>query len=291
MKRRNFLKQHAGGTNPRYRNHAKKRKFRIPKKVFIFTISFVFLVVSLYGLYTWTATSDRFYIQEITISDLQIVPPDELWQTIHSFHSEHGLLYSKRHIWNQQNELLRERLLNSGQFIDVTIEQSGQTLNIECIERIDYVVVGSGGGWSKLYPSGELVEMSEDEKIAVGEVINTGEHNQDVFFHADTPILEFVRGVPQAGFMMSSDVIQKLLTVNDQLVTTNVRPIIYQIENPKDTWMRVRSELGTDILFETDSDLEKQLEVLNVVLEEYGADISSIEYIDVRFNDRAYRKE
>jgi len=242
------------------------------------------------GFIAFTSQFNGFYIQDVEVNDLQVLHEEDVFERVNSYlETKKYFIYSNRHkMFFHDNDLL-EILVDSFPVEEVQIQKSQSQLEIVIEEAIEYIVIRNGDNWVKKYPSGDESMLNLEEIAAISNIINTGTYiNEQVNIHTDVPILEVIFTSEKLDY--SREFIENFIRLNKQLITNGFLPIIYLSDSPNSTWLTVRSELGTNILLETATDLDTQLNVLQVVLEEYADRVGGLEYIDVRFSDRAYVK-
>ncbi len=290
MKRRNFLRTEETKrfeTN-QYKNPVKRRKFRIPRKfiraaIFIFTACIIIAIPI-----TLTIKLPSFYIETIEISGTEAIKEHEIWDVVHAYHQKQSLWYSNRHIWFHNSDDLSELLMSSFPIRQLDISRNKRHLQINVQENTQFIIIHNADEWTKFYRNGESHVLTDLELDSVSSIINRGEGTDNAHIPVDVPIIEFIRNLNQNG--VGEDIFSSIDSVNLKLIEQGIQPIVYIFESQDDTWVRVRTELGFDILIELIADTDKQISVLNQILEERSSDIQGIEYIDIRFSDRVYIK-
>ncbi len=297
----------------------KKLSFRAPKKASLQRIiTVVFIFVFLYIIYHFFY-SNAFKITSVSIQGTENVSEYALRNII-----EEQMNRSRFLIFSQDNLLLfnkgkaKENIKNSYVFEELEINKEfPHTLAIKIKEKVSTVIWITEGEEKKHYyldlngvVLGEI-PPEEAESVINGEKL-TGDDEEQVVNVEDLENSERAETNENGGeatiFPVIHDLSGETPDIKEQVLDADAINFIISLAvkfpevidgksikyfaTPEANTTRIHAltEEGWEAYFESTKDLDKQLNNLHLVLNEKIRDLSKIQYIDLRFDERIYYK-
>lgn len=284
MKKSQML--YSRGYTPRQypkRDRGEKKTFR--KKIIIF-LWFLFLILILaYVL----LLSPIFKIKEIKISGNRVIDKEEIRDSLNSFLSKKFLVF-----FNQNNIFLaRENNLKNIIFSDfprilsIEIKKNifNKTIDLRIIERKEAGIFCRNNpsfaeaAAGKCYYIDKEGVIFEEAPQTSGTLILTIKDNSE-------------KGVEIGRSAIDREFMTELTNLKDDLLSPlNLKVLDFIIDSGILKDLRVDTNEGWYILFDSSRDFKNQLQALRLVLEEKIKDgRKKLEYIDLRIENRVYYK-
>ncbi len=297
MKRRNFLKHQSARQYKRRRFNNPYFTYRntVPTSVFTGTLIAIFLPAL---LLLWIFLSPSWRIQEVQVVGLTTISLERVTNLVETdIQGDRFFIFPKSHRLFLQDELLLLHLKQEFDFNEVALETKKQQLLITVTEAVSELVFVQGETGTLMMLDGAMNRpLTEEEQQEISQ--RTGLQFVTSIQEADTKVLQPTAPVLVLRNGETGNAIDTFTSIepaffialDTALRTRLIDPHYYELDAAQTTWVRVKTGQGTDLLFDGREDIEAQLNVLDIVIDEYQQNISDSEYIDLRFGNRVYVK-
>ncbi|NQV89767.1 MAG: hypothetical protein HQ488_05565 [Parcubacteria group bacterium] len=258
----------------KYRNPYFQRVRKVPwKALCIGTGTFVLILLGLNLMFS----SPRLAINNVQINGIEHIDPSIIEGVVRTYLQQRALLVFKTS--NQflfSSDKLSADLEESFALANVSLGQSNGTLTITIIERTSNL----------LWESGVRRYVVDLEGVVNRELLNQEEADLSLPLFDDTNDLPI-----QVGDRVMTDVeIQNVFIFIEYLESKQVGFTKIEVDRLAGKWMSVQTVAGFEILFDSVGDISSQIKHLDNVMLTQVEDLSTLEYIDVRFGDHIYYK-
>jgi hypothetical protein len=297
VKRRNFLKHQSAKQYKRRRFNNPYFTYRnaVPRSVFIVTLLAIFLPAV---LLLWIFLSPSWRIQDIQVIGLTTISLERVTDLVEEdIRGDRFFIFPKSHRLFLQDELLILHLKQEFDFTEVSLETKKQQILITVEETVSELVFVQGETASLMMLDGSVNRpLTDDEQQEVSQ--RTGLNFAASIQETDTKVLQPTapvlvlrnRGEGEVVETFSSIEPTFFIALDTALRARLIEPYYYELDAAQTTWVRVKTTQGTDLLFDGREDIYAQLDVLDIVIDEYQQNITESEYIDLRFGNRVYVK-
>lgn len=276
-------------------------------KIIIFVFLLVFLYIAYYFFY-----SPNFRITDIEIKGRENISEYALRNIIEEqFNKSRFLIFNQDNILMFNKRLTRKNIKNSYVLDKLLIKKEyPHKLYVEIEEKVSTVVWVSQHDNIEHYYYLDLngvilgeIPISEIERMYAKEKINLGEGEEEELIKISEKEEKEQTILPLIYDQSNSEVKIKEPVLENKVINFIIN--LYQkfpedfseisIKNfatlePNSSRVHLVTEEGYEIYFESDNDLNSQLHNLKIVLEDKIKNTNSIQYIDLRFDDRVYYK-
>jgi len=256
-------------SNPYFSNVSKKETSGgFNTKLYLKIILVIFLVyVIIY--------SDLFKIKSIKISGAELINQIELEQIIDDQLQtwRWRLLPQKNVLFTSKKKITRAISERYG-LDEIEIKRGWQKITINIKERISYLIINSQ---SKFY-------FADKQGIIIREVPTA----ETVNYQGEFPILNLPDEINIGSMAVTAKMVEFILNLNDRIKTLGIEAESYQSGGP--TEITLITKTGWQAHFDINNDLDISIENMQMVLNNKVKDLSSLEYIDLRFGDKIYYK-
>jgi hypothetical protein len=191
-----------------------------------------------------------------------------------------------------------QTLQDTYDFTSLSVVMDGRTLNVVAEERVSELVWKSGDRMLFLDLTGMATRSLYDYELAQ---IYTRLGQQTVYIYDGTQALPLQPSIPilvdvsATPIESNSEVLspmhaETIIAFDKAARALQLNPMFYQIEKPHANWLTVQIAQGCKILIDGTRGVGEQEGVLETVLKEYRDQLSTLEYIDIRFGDHVYIK-
>lgn len=297
-KRRNFFKH----TNIRSYNG---RRFKNPyfqkrsRSVWQLALGCSFILILVVIGLGYFFYGPYYKLENVEIIGLTTIPIDQVETATFDYLSHNKVqIVPKSHVWFIPQKQLSTYLMETFDLSKADIKQQHKTLTIQTEERILEFVWRTDRSFYFIDLDGNVMrELRDSER----NTLLTRLH-MELDPMEDESMREFAPLQPTMPII--EDKSRSEIRVNDNLMTSNmtlsilafdtglrafaINPLIYEKENLTETWLTVVIDKPFKIFFDGAGDASSQLKALGISLNEYTEPIT--QYIDVRFENRAYVK-
>lgn len=252
--------------NPYFRNREKGHKTAIVAAVAIFLILFGSVLSFLFF-------HPMFFIQNIHVSGLEKIEPDQIEEALISFSNQKlFLIFSRqnRFLFNQKK--LKEFLNEQFTFQQIDIDKAGTSISINLTERTSNLI----------WKTGEKKFIVDLE----GVIIREAGGGEDLPVFVDLNDIETTIG----SVISTPNEISSVFRFHDHLRLQNISFVQTEFDRLAGKWTGILTTDGYRILFDPTGDIDLQAQRLDTLRRDKISDFTKLEYIDLRFGDHVYYK-
>ncbi len=266
--------------NPYFQN---KRK--IPLKPLLAAVGcLAFLVAGILFL----LGSQRFVINNITISGLEHIDPVELEPIIADYLDDSALLFwSKSNMFLFKTDELSNAISTRFTFADVSVSSSGNDLHLAITERTANLLWVIGEAYFVADLEGVLVrQLSASE----AEIVQSSDSDGSLI--GDLPIFTDKNEIDaQIGdFVLTDTEVKGVFLFHEHLELLNIDFTHTIFDRLAGKWVSVETRQGYSILFDPTASVEDQSVRLQSLISSLEKEVDELEYIDLRFGEHVYYK-
>lgn len=276
MPKRDFFKrtQRKGYRAGKYRNPYFQNVRKVPWKLIGIVLGSLFFVGLMMNL---MFSSPRLAINNVQINGIEHIDPAQIEGVVRRYLQQRALLVFKSS--NQflfSSDKLNAELEGAFALANVSLGQSGGTLTITVEER-----------------TSNLIWITEEGRYVVDlEGIINREIALDQILDIPLPIFNDTNDldVSVGDRVMTESEIQNIFNFLEHLEGQGIEYTEIKVDRLAGKWMSVQTVIGFEILFDSVGDISLQAKHLDSVILEEVDDLTTLEYIDVRFGDHVYYK-
>lgn len=248
--------------------HAPKK----PSKYYFFIT--ILALVGACSLVLYFLLSPTFSLNQIEISGMS--GEDTLKDSIHSYlEKRHWLFVQNANMFLFSKENLASHLAKTYSFEELIIQKNNRSLLIQVKERTADFIWKTGVQTFLIDKNGHII-------IQLGEE-GSPQNLPLILDRTNTP-------VSVGDSVLTASTLSQLKTFMRFLKDQGIETKEVQIDQETGMWIGIVTTVGYKILFDPDGDLHFQSESLKALFKETIKDQTKLEYIDLRFPDRAYYK-
>lgn len=283
MARRDFFKktQQTSYKHRPYRNpHLKDQPRLMNWKVILSLALFLGVCIALtifFLVHPW------FDIAYVEIRGIEHIDREQLEETIlDSLHEKVLFIFDRSNRFLFSPTKLIEKMKQSFALASASVGLQGDRLFVSIEERTSNLI------W-KTQDKTYIVDL---EGVVVREVASVSDVSELEAPFNILPIFIDKNNVPVTigSRILTEDEILNVFLFLKLLKEKQMEYVYTEVDRLAGKWMRLVMVDGYGILFDASGDIEKQYRNLEVVLTNEIVDVSTIEYIDLRFGDKVYYK-
>jgi hypothetical protein len=296
VRRRNFFKNQSARQYKRKRFHNPYFRYRsaISRRLVIAAMMAFLLPIILLA---WLFTAPRWRLTDVKVIGLTTISLEQVTNLVkEDMTGKRFLIFPKNHRLFVQDDLIALHIQQEFGFSEVSVQIRKDQFLLEVEEPVSEVVYIHEGNGSVLSLDGAIIRgLTIEERAEVmqrsGVTIAEALQEEDArILQPNAPIISVTSGdVTHDNVLYPIDP-SFFVTLDEALRDRLITPTYYEIESSQLNWVRVKTTQGIDLLIDGLDDVESQMQVLDIVLHDYGEDLSNSSYIDLRFGNRVYVK-
>lgn len=224
-----------------------------------------------------------FSVKKVNVEGTNRTNIDDVYSMIDNQRSNKKLIiFSENNLLILNQEKLISDLKNSFNLLDVTIEKKmPHTLNVQILEREHAFILQEGERWYNMDNNGYVIETIDDinsinRKVSL---VIENKTNEIIKDNQNKTNLD----IDDIGF--SIDIFQRLRNIDG----ININKIVMDSEI---NTIKVKTDEGPEIYFNTKEDIKKQITKFLLVKEKTLKDnFNNKKYVDLRYGDKVYYLE
>ncbi|MFA5358525.1 MAG: hypothetical protein WC310_01730 [Patescibacteria group bacterium] len=292
-----FASGGGGGLFRRRQHFWQLRIFKVWTILGLIVLSFIF-----YFLF-W---SGAFKINNIKINGVSAIDPAKIESIVRNQMEQRSwLLLSQSNLFFFDSETAESKIRNAFVLESVQIKKRPlKTLRVEIKEKSTQITWISDNKYYYLDPNGIAIqeilvanvtlvegsgEVSQNEETTNGgqSLIDLSALNQDL-----PQVYDLTNARVEIGEnILKPEIISFIQRLKDKFSSrSDIKIKYYQVPELQGSEVRVITDRGFDVYFNTSDDLDRQLANLNLIMKEKMRDNKKINYIDLRFGEKVYIK-
>jgi len=292
----------------RFKNPLSRHKQRRIRRFKFYSLLFVILIIG-FGYFFFY--SNNFKIEAIEIIGARNIRSEDIRSIIESqINKRRFLIFKQNNLFIFDNNELRKKINEKYVLDDLKINKDfPRSIKVELKEKISLVIWVSNERYYNLDSNGiaisELINLNRPKK----EELTKKKNSEKVEIEQPEPKVFDIKIDDQefGSFPLIYDESNKDVTLGQSITKPEMISIIlnltkkipekinlnvnyFKIPNPESKEIKAVTLEGWGIYFDTNKDLEGQLNNLKLILDEKIKNRTNLQYIDLRFGNRVYYK-
>ncbi len=264
--------------------------------------------------------SPLFKINKIEINGTQMINPQDIQSVaIEQLNKKRLILFPQDNFFFLSKGQLEERINTKYALKNLELKKRRKKLIINIEEKVSGIVWVTGEQYffadlegtiireiptdeldtilAYIYPdryqinSLDIVTESDEPTTEVDIDSASGEPETKLSYHLPICINEDATPVSVGSEILSNDMINSIILLGDKLaVNTEFDVNHFSFQSASSFWLKVLTEQGIDLYFDTTRSIDDQITNLITVVDQNIDNLSAIQYIDLRFEDKVYYK-